>query len=72
MQKLARRRTRFHIGMRTMKTVAAVIIAMFVVQTRISTSSHLSLAMLGAVTAVQPSFKESVDACWSQILGTIA
>lgn len=71
MQKLARRRTRFHIGMRTMKTVAAVIIAMFVVQTRISPSSHLSLAMLGAVTAVQPSFKESVDACWSQILGTI-
>lgn len=71
MQKLARRRTRFHIGMRTGKTVAAVIIAMIVVQTRISPSSHLSLAMLGAVTAVQPSFKESVDACWSQILGTI-
>ena len=71
MQKLARRRTRFHIGMRTIKTVAAVIIAMIVVQTRISPSSHLSLAMLGAVTAVQPSFKESVDACWSQILGTL-
>ena len=71
MQKLARRRTRFHIGMRTTKTVAAVILAMIVVQTRISPSSHLSLAMLGAVTAVQPSFKESIDACWSQIIGTV-
>ena len=71
MQKLARKRTRFHIGMRTVKTVVAVIIAMFVVQTRISPSSHLSLAMLGAVTAVQPSFKESIDASWSQILGTV-
>lgn len=71
MQKLARKRTRFHIGMRTVKTVVAVIIAMFAVQTRISPSSHLSLAMLGAVTAVQPSFKESLDASWSQILGTV-
>ena len=71
MQKLARKRTRFHIGMRTVKTVVAVIVAMFVVQTRISPSSHLSLAMLGAVTAVQPSFKESIDASWSQILGTV-
>ena len=71
MQRLAKRRNRFHIGMRTLKTLAAVIIAMIVVQTNISPYSNLSLAMLGAVAAVQPSFRESVDSCMAQIIGTI-
>ena len=71
MQKLAKRRTRFRIGMRTFKTLVAVIIAMIVSQSSISPYSNLSLAMLGAVAAVQPSFKESIDSSWAQILGTI-
>ena len=71
MQKLAKRRTRFRIGMRTIKTVVAVIIAMLLVETNISSYSHLSLAMLGAVAAVQPSFKESLDSSRAQIIGTI-
>ena len=71
MQKLARRRTRFRIGMRTIKTLIAVIIAMIVSQSRISPYSHLSLAMLGAVAAVQPSFKESIDSSRAQIVGTV-
>ena len=71
MQRLAKRRNRFHIGMRTIKTVVAVIIAMLLVETNISSYSHLSLAMLGAVAAVQPSFKESIDSSRAQIIGTI-
>ena len=71
MQRLAKRRTRFRIGMRTLKTLLAVIIAMIVSQSSISPYSNLSLAMLGAVAAVQPSFKESLDSSWAQILGTI-
>lgn len=71
MQKLAKRRTRFRIGMRTIKTVVAVIIAMIVSQSNISPYSNLSLAMLGAVAAVQPSFKESLDSCRAQIIGTV-
>ena len=71
MQRLFKRRTRFRIGMRTIKTVLAVIIAMLLVETNISSYSHLSLAMLGAVAAVQPSFKESIDSSRAQIVGTI-
>ena len=71
MQRLAKRRNRFHIGMRTIKTVVAVIIAMILSQSKISPYSHLSLAMLGAVAAVQPSFKESIDSSRAQIVGTI-
>ncbi|MBQ9148024.1 MAG: FUSC family protein [Oscillospiraceae bacterium] len=71
MQRLAKKRTRFRIGMRTIKTVIAVIIAMTVVQTNISPHSNLTLAMLGAVAAVQPSFRESIDSCLAQIIGTV-
>ena len=71
MQRLAKRRTRFRIGMRTIKTVLSVIIAMLLVETDISSYSHLSLAMLGAVAAVQPSFKESIDSSRAQIIGTV-
>ena len=71
MHRLAKRRSRFRIGMRTLKTLVAVIIAMIVSSSNISPYSNLSLAMLGAVAAVQPSFKESIDSSWAQILGTI-
>ena len=57
--------------MRTIKTVISVIIAMLIVQSDLSPHSHLTLAMLGAVAAVQPSFKDSLDSCWAQIVGTI-
>ena len=71
MQRLAKRRTRFHIGMRTIKTVIAVIIAMILCQSSISPYSNLALAMLGAVAAVQPSFRESIDSSLAQIIGTV-
>ena len=71
LRKLVKRRTRFHIGMRTIKTVVSVIIAMLLVDSNLSPHSNLTLGMLGAVAAVQPSFKESVDSSLAQIVGTV-
>lgn len=60
---------RLRIGMRTVKTVAAVIIAMVIVDLYGATSSKLILAMLGAIAAVQPTFKESLESCLTQFAG---
>ncbi len=62
---------RFHIGMRTLKTAVSVVLAMLLVQPLGATSSRLIFAMLGAMAAVQPTFKESLEACISQIVGVI-
>ena len=71
LRKLVKRRIRFHIGMRTIKTVVSVIIAMLLVDSNLSPHSNLTLGMLGAVAAVQPSFKDSVDSSLAQIVGTV-
>lgn len=61
--------TRFHIGLRTMKTAAAVVISMIIVDFYGATSSKLIFAMLGAMAAVQPTFKDSLESCLTQIIG---
>lgn len=68
---MLKKRSRFHIGMRTIKTVLAVVIAMLIVDSNVSPYSNLSVAMLGAIAAVQPSFKESLESCAGQIVGSI-
>ncbi len=60
---------RFHIGLRTLKTAAAVIISMVLVNAYGTTSSKLIFAMLGAMEAMEPTLKESLEACKTQILG---
>ena len=60
---------RLHIGMRTVKTATAVIIAMVIVDLYGATSSKLILAMLGAMAAVQPTFKDSLESCLTQFAG---
>lgn len=62
---------KIHIGLRTIKTTAAVIIAMLIVDALGATASKLIFAMLGAMTAVQPTFKESLEASLAQIIGVI-
>lgn len=62
---------RFHIGMRTLKTAAAIIVAMIIVDFYGATTSKLIFAMLGAMAAVQPTFKESVESCLAQIVGVL-
>lgn len=60
-----------HIGLRTIKTTAAVIIAMIITEALGTTDSKLIFAMLGAMSAVQPTFKESLESCLSQIIGVV-
>jgi len=62
---------RIHIGLRTTKTAAAVIISMLIVELYGATSSKLIFAMLGAMAAVQTTFKASVESCLTQIVGVL-
>lgn len=64
-----KKRLNIHIGLRTLKTAAAVIIAMLIVEAFGATTSKLIFAMLGAMAAVQPTFKDSVESCLTQIVG---
>ena len=63
--------SRLHVGLRTIKTTAAVVISMLIVEALGTTDSRLIFAMLGAMTAVQPTFKESVESSLSQIIGLV-
>lgn len=63
--------TNFRIGLRTVKTTAAVIISMIIVYFYGTTDSRMIFAMLGAMNAVMPTFKESLESCLTQIVGVI-
>ena len=68
---MQKRLSRIRIGLRTLKTVAAVILAMVIVDFYGATSSKLLFAMLGAMAAVQPTFKDSVESCQTQLVGAL-
>ncbi len=59
------------IGLRTIKTAMAIIVSLVVSDLLGATDSKLIFAMLGAMAAVQPTYKESLEACLSQIIGVI-
>jgi uncharacterized membrane protein YgaE (UPF0421/DUF939 family) len=63
--------TNIRIGLRTIKTVAAVILSMILVDQFGTTTSRLIFAMLGAMAVVQPTFKESLESCMTQIVGVM-
>ena len=62
---------KIHIGLRTVKTAAAAIIAMMIVDAYGATPSKLIFAMLGAMAAVQPTFTDSITSCLTQIVGVV-
>ena len=62
---------KIHIGLRTMKTAVAVIVSMAVVDAYGATTSKLIFAMLGAMAAVQTTFKASVESSLTQIVGVL-
>lgn len=62
---------KLHIGPRTLKTALAVILSMFIVDIYGATTSKLIFAMLGAMAAVQTTFKASLESCLTQIVGVI-
>lgn len=57
--------------MRTLKTAAAVIIAMVAVSAYGTTDARLTFAMLGAMAAVETTFKASLESCLTQIVGVM-
>lgn len=62
---------KFHIGLRTLKTAVAVVIAMLLVTAYGTTTSRLIFAMLGAMAVMEPTLKASISSCFTQISGVI-
>ena len=64
---------RIHIGRRTLKSAIAVILALIVVSMFGTTSmtSRMVFAMLGAMSAMENTFKQSLEACMAQFIGMI-
>lgn len=60
---------KFHIGLRTLKTATAVVIAMLLVTSYGTTTSRLIFAMLGAMAVMEPTLKDSIGSCLTQIFG---
>lgn len=60
-----------HIGLRTIKTAVAIIISMILVDALGASSSKLIFGMLGAMAAVQPTFRASLESCLTQIIGVL-
>ena len=64
---------RIHIGRRTLKSAIAVILALMVVSMfgTTSASSRMVFALLGAMAAMENTFKQSIEACMAQLIGMI-
>ncbi len=62
---------KIHIGLRTVKTALAVIIALLITESLGTTDSKVIFAMLGAMAAVQPTFKESLESALSDLIGIV-
>ena len=62
---------RIHIGLRTVKTTAAIIISMALVHFYGTTDSKYIFAMLGAMAAMEHTFQESLEACLTQFVGVM-
>lgn len=60
---------KFRIGLRILKTAAAVVLSMAIVNTYGATTSKLVFAMLGAMAAMEPTFQDSLKSCLTQIVG---
>ena len=63
---------KFRIGMRTLKSAVAVMIAMTVVYFYGVTTSRIIFAVLGAMEAMQPTIKASLRSCLTQVTGVIS
>ena len=68
---MLKKNLRFRIGLRTIKTAVAVVISLIVVNFYGATTSKLVFAMLGAMEAMQPTFKDSIRSCCTQIVGVL-
>lgn len=62
---------KIHVGRRTLKTAAAVIISIVAVSFYGVSASKMTFAMLGAMSAMENSFQRSIMNCMTQIVGMI-
>lgn len=62
---------RIHIGLRTLKSAVAAILSMVIVNAFGTTDSRLIFAMLGAMAAMQTTFKDSLESSLTQIVGVL-
>ncbi len=60
---------KLRLGLRTLKTAVAVIIALALADAFGASSGKLIFAVLGVMAAMQPTFKESWESCLTQIVG---
>lgn len=59
------------IGLRTLKTAAAVTIALIIVEQYGASAAKLLFAMMGAIAAVGPTFKASLQGCAGQLFSVV-
>ena len=71
MPRLKHKSIKFRIGLRTIKSAVAVMIAMSVVYFYGVTTSRVIFAVLGAMEAMQPSIKASLRSCLTQVTGVV-
>lgn len=62
---------KLRIGPRTIKTAVAVTIAMLIVNSFGASTSKLIFAILGAMGAMEVTFKDSIKVCLTQIIGVL-
>ena len=61
--------SRFRLGLRTVKTAAAAVLAMVLVGLYGANESNVFFAIMGAMVVMEPTFNGSVEACLNQIVG---
>lgn len=62
---------RVKIGLRTLKTAAAVLISMMIINYYGLSTSKMIFAMLGAMAAMEHTYKESLESCATQFVGVV-
>lgn len=62
-------KSRFHLGLRTIKTAVAAVIAMVLVGYYGANEANVFFAIMGAMVAMEPTFRESLEGCLTQIIG---
>lgn len=62
---------RLHVGMRTVKSALAVTVALLIVEQYGATASKMIFALIGALSAMEPTFKGAVRNCLTQICGVV-
>lgn len=63
--------SRFHLGLRTVKTAVAAVIALVLVGLYGANEANVFFAIMGAMVAMEPTFRASLEACLTQIIGVV-